>query len=117
MEKKFDKNSAIYWAELNRIEEEKKLHNKGNLIIDFLRKTYEDEIKKVLSKNYNERKVEIVIPWHLRVYGEKQAKIIESMIKEEFNVLGFCITLHITCGCILDWLCNSGGYKVIITWY
>ena len=38
MEKNFDKNSAIYWAELNRMKEEKKLHDKGNLIIDFLKK-------------------------------------------------------------------------------
>lgn len=118
MEKKFDRNSAKYWAELNRMEEEKKLHDKGNLIIDFLKKTYEDEIKKVLSKNYDERKVEIVIPKHLRVYGEKQSKIIESMIEKEFNALGFCITLHDeTCGCLFDCFCNRNGYKVIITWY
>ena len=118
MEKNFDRNSAIYWAELNRMKEEKKLHDKGNLIIDFLKKTYEDEIKKVLSKNYDERKVEIVIPKHLRVYGEKQTKIIESMIKEEFNMLGFHITLHVeTCGCVFDFLCNRNGYKVIFTWY
>ena len=118
MEKKFDRNSAIYWAELNRMKEEKKLHDKGNLIIDFLKKTYEDEIKKVLSKNYDERKVEIIIPKHLRVYGEKQVKIIESMIKEEFNALGFNIALHVeTCGCMFDCLCNRNGYKVIITWH
>lgn len=118
MEKNFDRNSAKYWAELNRMEEEKKLHDKGNLIIDFLKKTYEDEIKKVLSKDYDERKVEIVIPKHLRVYGEKQGKIIESMIKKEFNLLGFCITLHNeTCGCVFDCFCNRNGYKVIITWY
>lgn len=118
MGKNFDRNSAKYWAELNRMEEEKKIHDKGSLIIDFLKKTYEDEIKKVLSKNYDERKVEIVIPKHLRVYGEKQRKLIESMIKEEFNVLGFCITLHDeTCGCVFDCLCNRNGYKVIITWY
>lgn len=118
MEKIFDKNSAKYWAELNRLEEEKKLHDKGNLIIDFLKKKYEDEIKKVLSKNYDERKVEIVIPKHLRVCGEKQTKIIESMIKEEFNVLGFHITLQVdTCGCLFDFLCNRNGYKVIFTWY
>lgn len=118
MEKKFDRNSAKYWAELNRMEEEKKLHDKGNLIIDFLKKTYEDEIKKVLSKNYDEREIEIVIPKRLRVYGEKQAKIVESMIKKEFNVLGFCITLHDeTCGCVFDCFCNRNGYKVIITWH
>lgn len=118
MEKKFDRNSAEYWAELSRMEEEKKLHDKGNLIIDFLKKTYENEIKKVLSKNYDERKVEIIIPKHLRVYGKKQTKIIESMIKEEFNLLGFCITLHDeTCGCVFDCFCNRNGYKVIITWH
>lgn len=117
MEKKFDRNSAKYWAELNRMEEEKKLHDKGNLIIDFLKKTYEDEIKKVLSKNYDEREIEIVIPKRLRVYGEKQAKIIESMIKKEFIVLGFCITLHDeTCGCIFDCFCNRNGYTVKISW-
>jgi len=94
------------------------LRDKGNLIIDFLKKTYEDEIKKVLSKNYDERKVEIVIPKHLRVYGEKQVKIIESMIKEEFNALGFYINLHDeTCGCIFDCFCNRNGYKVIIAWH
>jgi hypothetical protein len=118
MEKNFDRSSAIYLAELNRMKEEKKLRGKGNLIIDFLKKTYEDEIKKVLSKNYDERKAEIVIPKHLRVYGEKQGKIIESMIKKEFNLLGFCVTLHNeTCGCVFDCLCNRNGYKVIITWY
>lgn len=118
MEKVFDKNSAKYWAELSRMEEEKKLHDKGNLIIGFLKKTYEDEIKKVLSKNYDERKVEIIIPKRLRVYGEKQTKIIESMIKEEFNVLGFHITLQVeNCGCVFDFLCNRDGYKVLFTWY
>jgi hypothetical protein len=117
MEKVFDNKSAKYWAELNRMEEEKKLHDKGNLIIGFLKKTYEDEIKKVLSKNYDEQKVEIMIPKRLRVYGEKQTKFIESMIKEEFNVLGFHITLHVeTCGCVFDCLCNRNGYKVIFTW-
>jgi hypothetical protein len=83
-----------------------------------LKKTYEDEIKKVLSENYDERKVEIIIPKRLRVYGEKQTKIIESMIKEEFNALGFYITLDVeTCGCIFDCFCNRNGYKVIITWH
>lgn len=118
MEKVFDNKSAKYWAELNRMEEEKKLHDKGNLIIGFLKKTYEDEIKKVLSKNYDEQKVEIMIPKRLRVYGEKQTKFIESMIKEEFNVLGFHITLHVeSCGCMFDCLCNRNGYKVIFSWY
>ena len=47
-----------------------------------------------------------------------KAKIIESMIREEFNLLGFHITLHIkTCECVFDCLCNRNDYKVILTWY
>ena len=117
MGKNFDRNSAIYWAELNEMDETKKALADAQPIIDYLKSVYENNIKMALEKKCDCRGVEFKIPKKLRVYGDKKLKVIQSEISKEFKPLGFSVTLYVEhCVCPFNFLCNRNGYTVTIRW-